>query len=363
MKYIKKFESFRKTDSINEELLDGVLNFFKNMWNKAVEEIKKLGKNPSPEQIEEWIDKNPLNPKDDSYILKAVMDEFNKKPEANEQDCLDLVKNILDPQVGSLGKQGLQTLYDGLTKSFGKDIPTLDIVKFYFETIRNRAIKTYKYAGGPDLKVGIDPKIDPKKIITDVKDTTHLPDFKKLIVSAKEDNKKKKQIAIDWVNKTLVPTLDKYLSEIKDEEVDKYIESLGKDVPGGGDYKVGDTVIYKREKFKQDEWDKLTDVEKSKPNDGKMKELQKEQIGIKKISKIEGDKISFEGADFTKVMVDILMKSEENKSEEQKRAAESLGKIKSDPEKMNKVAKFADFLQDEKNKDKIEEIDKLLGGE
>ena len=99
MKYVKSFESHRKSkvvEPVNEELLGGVINFFKNMWGKAVEEIKKLGKNPSPEQVEEWIDKNPLNPTDDSYLLKGVMDEFAKKPEANEQDCLDLVKSNKD---------------------------------------------------------------------------------------------------------------------------------------------------------------------------------------------------------------------------------------------------------------------------
>lgn len=361
MKHIRNFIEF-KDQSINEELLGNILNFFKNMWNKAIEEIKKLGKNPTPEQLEEWIDKNPLNPSDNNYILKSVMDEFGKKTEANEQDCLDLVKNILDPQVGALGKQGMQALYDNIAKSFGKELPTTDIVRYYFEEIRNKVIKEFKYAGGPDLKVGVDSKIDPKKIVVDMKDTTHLPEFKKIIAGAKEDNKKRKQIAIDWVNKTLLVKLDKYLSEVKDEDVDKYLKTLGKKASEEATYAVGDMVFYKRDKFNQSEWDKLTDDEKKKPNDGKMKDLQKEQIGLKKISKIEGTKVSFEGADFTKEISDLLMKSEDNKSEEQKKAAESLGKIKSDPEKMKKVANFADFLQDEKNKDRIEEIDKILSG-
>ena len=370
MKYVKTFESHRseKLEPVNEELLGGVINFFKNMWNKAVEEIKKLGKNPTPDQLEEWIDKNPLNPTDDSYILKGVMDEFAKKPEANEQDCLDLVKNILDPQLGSLGKQGLQTLYDGLIKAFGKDTPTLDIVKFYIETIRNRAIKDYKYAGGPDLKVvaNQDARVDDKKIIIDMKDTTHLPEFKKVILTAQQDNKKRKQLAIDWVNKTLVPRLDKYLSEMdSNQEVDKYLESIGKKAPEAGPeggYKVGDTVVYKREKFVQEEWDKITDDEKKKPNEGKMKELQAEQIGIKKISKIEGDKISFEGADFTKTMADLIMKSEVE-AEGQEDLVKKLGELKTkSPENIKKVGSYVDFISDEANKDKVAEIDKIIGG-
>ena len=280
-KYVRSFESFRqniKNGAINEELfgIGGALKeLFGKIWAKGVEEIKKIGKNPSPEQLEEWIDKNPLNPQDDTYLLKGVMDAFIKKPEANEQDCLDLIKNILDPQVGSLGKQGMQSLYDGLLKSFGKETPTIDIIKFYMETIRNRAIKDYKYAGGPDLKVGTDAKVDEKKIVIDMKDTTHLPEFKKAILVAQQDNKKRKQIAIDWVNKTLITRLDKYLSEIKDEAVDAYLKSVGKEAPEGGEggYKVGDSVMYKRDNWEknkaQDVWDKLTDDEKKKPEDGK----------------------------------------------------------------------------------------------
>lgn len=370
MKYVKTFESHRnsKLEPINEELLGGVINFFKNMWNKAVEEIKKMGDNPSPEELEEWIDKNPLNPTDDSYLLKGVMDEFAKKPEANEQDCLDLVKNILDPQVGSLGKQGLQTLYDGLIKAFGNETPTLDIIKFLMETIRNRAIKDYKYAGGPDLKVvaNQDASVDDKKVIVDMKDTTHLPEFKKIILTAQQDNKKRKQLAIDWVNKTLVPRLDKYLAEIKDEDIDKYVESVGKKAPEAGPeggYKVGDNVVYKREKFDQAKWDALTDDDKKKPNEGKMKELQAEAIGIKKISKIEGDKVSFEGADFTKTMGDILMKTEEVKAEGQEDLVKKLGDLKTkNPEDIKKVGSYVDFISDEANKDKVAEIEKIIGG-
>jgi len=370
-KYVKNFESFKKSkneEPVNEELLGGIINFFKNLWNKATEELKKLGDNPSINQVEEWIDKNPMNPTDDSYIFKAVMNDFSKKPEANEQDCLDLVKNILDPLTGALGKQGLQPLYDGLLKSLGKEIPTIDIVKYYFERIRNRAIKDYKYAGGPDLKIefGKDAKVDDKKIIVDMKDTTHLPDFKKVIISAGQDGKKRKQVAIDWVNKTLVPRLDKYLSEIKDEEVENYLKSAGKEVPPTGqEFKAGDTVIYKRDKFNEDEWKNVSDDDKKKTGEGKMKELQdKEMIGIKKVKEINGDEVSFEDADFTKKKEDILGKTEGEKAEGQEDLVKTLGDVKSkNPEAIKKISDIANLYKDpEANKDKIGEIEKQLGG-
>jgi hypothetical protein len=368
MKYIRDFNNYKKDQQINEELLGGIINFFKNMWTKAVDEIKKLGKNPSPDQVEQWVDKNPMNPADDGYIFKPQMDEFKKKTEANEQDCLDLIQNLLDPQTGCLGTQGLQSLYDGILKTFGKDTPTLDIVKYYMETIRNRAIKDYKFGGGPDLKIGSNPKIDASKLNKDMKDTTHLPEFKKAILAAGQDAKKRKQICVDWVEKTLLPRLDKYASEVTDAQVDEYIKSIGKTPPPDGkDFKVGDTVIYKRDKFKdgdQAEWDKLKDDDKKKPNEGVVKKLMDDKkIEMKKISKIEGDEISFEGADFTKKMDEILMKVDvTEKAEGQEELTKTLGDVKTkNPEAIAKLTNIANLYKDpDANKDKIAEIEKIL---
>jgi hypothetical protein len=372
MKIIRTYESYKNYKNyqlINEELFGGVINFFKNLWNKATEELKKLGENPSINKVEDWVDKNPMNPTDDTYIFKGLMDEFVKKPEANEQDCLDLIKNILDPETGALGTQGLQPLYDNIIKAFGNDSSTLDIIQYLMQTIRNRAIKDYKYAGGPDLKVGQPAKVDPKKIIVDMKDTTHLPDFKKVILTAGQDNKKRKQLAIDWVNKTLVPRLDKYLSEtsLKDEEIEKYIQSKGKEAPEEGPeggYKPGDTVIYKRDKFNADEWKKVTDEDKKKPEEGPMKDLEdKEIIGIKKVKEIKGEDVSFEDADFTKKTSDLLGKVEGEKAEGQEDLVKKLGDLKTKkPEDIKKVSSFVDFISDEANKDKVAEIDKIIGG-
>jgi hypothetical protein len=168
------------------------------------------------------------------------------------------------------------------------------------------------------------------------------------------------------VEKTLVPQLLTFEKAITMEELDKNLEALKITLGGGsgegGDYKVGDTVVYKREKFVQEEWDKITDDEKKKPNEGKMKELQADQIGIKKISKIEGDKISFEGADFTKEKGDILMKAEEVKAEGQEDLVKKLSDLKTKkPDDIKKVGSYVDFISDEANKDKVAEIDKIMG--
>jgi hypothetical protein len=368
MKYIKNFESHRnskKIEPLNEELLGGVFNFLKNLWNKAIAELDKLGDNPKQEDVTKWISTNTLNPSDDSYLFKQQMEEFKKKPEANDQDCLTLVDGILNPETGALGKQGLQPMLEALNKKYvpkkGEPMHWLPTdTQYIFETIRNKAIAQYKFAGGPT-----DGKVDQKKINVDLKDTVHLPDVKKILTAA-NDGKKKKEAIINWVEKTLVPQLVKFEQAISVEELNKNLEAKKITFGGAsGDYKVGDIVVYKREKFNQEEWDKLTDDDKKKPNEGKMKELQAEQIGIKKISKIEGDKVSFEGADFTKEKGDILMKTEAEKAEGQEDLVKTLGEVKvKNPEAIKKMNDIAKLYQDpEANKDKIAEIEKQLGSE
>jgi hypothetical protein len=367
MKYVKSFESHRnssKLEPVNEELLGGVINFFKGLWTKAMEELKKLGEDPDTIKVKDWIANNPFNPSDNSYLFKNVMDEFKKKPEANDQDALTLVDSILNPETGVLGKQGLAPLYENLKKAF----PPLEgepassqfaTFEYIFNTIRTKAIIQYKFAASTDGKV------DPKKINIDLKDMTHLPDVKKLLTAA-TDGKKKKDAIVNWCEKTLFPQIDKLADAITEDEVNKYLETKKIPVPEAGPeggYKVGDNVVYKREKFDQAKWDALTDDDKKKPNEGKMKELQAEAIGIKKISKIEGDKVSFEGAEFTKTMGDILMKTEEVKAEGQEDLVKKLGDLKTkNPENIKKVGTFVDFISDEANKDKVAEIDKIIGG-
>ena len=190
MKYVKSFESHKnskKQEPVNEELLGGVINFFKNLWNKAVAELEKLGDKPKQEDITNWISKNTLNPADDSYMFKQQMDDFKKKPEANDQDCLTLVDGILNPETGALGKQGLQPMMDTLNKKYPpKQGETMHWIpadtQYVFQVVRNKAIVQYKFAGGP-----ADGKVDPKKINVDLKDVIHLPEFKKLKKLVKGD--------------------------------------------------------------------------------------------------------------------------------------------------------------------------------
>lgn len=389
MKHLRGYEKFRESkktsenlNPVNEEILGGLFGglkeLFGKVWDQAVAGMKKeLGKNPEPEKIKGYLDQNILDPNKPTFIFKAVVGKdspFFKAPTANDQSCLELIGKMLDPVSGGLGsgpEGGLQQLYDDLLKNFGKETPTLDIVKYYLETIRNRAIKDYKYAKGPDLKVGKPAVINPKDINFTLADLTHLPDLKKILTTAK-DEKAKRQVTLDWVNKTFLVRLDKYLSEIKNEDVDKYIQSVGKEVPEAapeGGYKVGDSVMYKRDNWEknkaQDVWDKLTDDEKKKPEGGKLKELiDNESIGIKVIKAVEKDFVRFTDVDWIKDNEEILGKVEA-KAEGQDDLVNTLKDVKTkNPEAIKKLGDIAKMYQEpDKNKDKIVEIEKLIGGE
>lgn len=364
-KYVRTFESFRKSQNepLNEELFGGVLNFFKGLWSKAMEELKKLGEDPDTTKVKDWIANNPFNPSDNSYLFKNIMDEFKKKPEANDQDVLNLIDSILNPETGVLGNQGLQSLYENLKKAYppqnGEAMSSqFATFEYIFNTIRNKAIIQYKFAASTDGKV------DPKKINIDTKDTTHLPDVKKLLIAA-TDGKKKKDVGINWCEKTLFPQLDKLADSITEDEVNKYLASKKIEIPNSAnvDYKVGDTVVYKREKFNQALWDKLTDEEKKNPT-AKAEEI---QIGIKVIKKVDGDNISFEDADgktFVKTKGDILGIAEV-KAEGQEDLVNTLKDIKGkNPDAIKKIDSISKLYADpEANKDKIAEIEKLIGGE
>jgi hypothetical protein len=362
MKYVNTFESFKtkKLQPVNEELLGAVINFFKNMWNKATQELKKLGDNPSLQQLDQWVEKNPFNPTDDTYIFKSVMDEFNKVPSANDQACLTLIDSILDTETGALGKQGMQPFFDQIIKAFGNNAGPLNVIQYYMERTRNRAIKDYKFAGGPDLKVGQPVKLDAAKKTLGLDDATHLPDFKKILKAATDD-KKKKEATVNWVNKTLVPRLEKYVTEVTEDEVNAYLKSKG--IETTGTYKAGDELVYLREGKKRAEWDALTDEQKKSLTEKPTSDI----VNVKKVDKVEGDKFTFTdntGKPFVKTDEDIIMKSEGTKVEGQQDLTNTLKDLKTKNadaiQKIDDIAKL--YMDPVANKAKIEEIEKAIGG-
>jgi hypothetical protein len=400
MKYVKTFESHKnskKQEPVNEELLGGVINFFKNLWNKALGELEKLGDKPKQEDITNWISKNTLNTADDSYMFKQQMDDFKKKPEANDQDCLTLVDGILNPETGALGKQGLQPMMDALNKKYPpKQGETMHWIpadtQYVFQTVRNKAIVQYKFAGGPT-----DGKIDPKKINVDLKDLVHLPDFKKLLTAA-TDNKKKKEVTITWIEKTLVPQLVKFEQSITGDELDKNLVDQkitftgtgeGEDSGEGGgkgtlvlewgDVEIEIKIVEKagdRYEIIKSNSKKLVVTEgKSLYCDitGEVKKGDKIKLEKLTVSGEGGVQFKIDGNDFYETgnieKITLEGKEVENykfgeaKAEGQEDLSKKLSDLKTkNPENIKKVGSYVDFISDEANKDKVAEIDKIIGG-
>lgn len=352
MRYIKGYQSFNK---VNEEFifsaikgaLGKVMQAFSNTFKDFANDFKKEFKPDDPNSIKNIILTN----------FNQAIDGAQKMlggKEVDENGVNSLMNTMID---------SLVALANGLDKdvdtALGKD-----------KSAGAKAIAKAILLGSKEAQwPGIVGLLDPAKGLSGIKTNykyskaayeTALTNAGKAGGDSLKARKDAATKFLDNMQKDIVNQLNKEFSE---EEVKKIYDDIMKKSGQGSEYKEGDTVVYKRDKFDQTKWDALTDDDKKKPNEGKMKDLQVDSIGIKKISKIEGDKVSFEGADFTKTIGDVLMKVEGVEIEDAKKAAESLGKIKNDPEKMKKVATFSDFLQDEKNKDKIAEIEKIMSGE
>ena len=326
------------------------------MWDKAIKELEVMDNDPN--KIKDWVINNALNPKDDTNIFSKVIGEFQKKETASDQDCLDLVDNLLDPETGSLGKQGIGVLLSNKEMLGDKLKVKRSMLDYIITTARNKTISDakVKFAGGPT-----DGKIDPKKKTVDLKDASHLPDLKKILIAQKDDEKKKKDESLKWVTTILIPLIQNYVKTIKEDDIKAYLTKQGIQV--GAEYKEGDTVIYLLQGKKKEEWDKLQDDQKKKPNDAPANQL----VGAHKISKIEGDNITLLDKDgkptITKTKEDIISKFEEEKGPNAQELAAKLGNIKTDEDKMKKVSGFVDFMNDEKNKDKVDQIEKIIKGE
>ena len=404
MKYIKKYESFKNQNSepVNEEFLGKLIGGIKNLFKKGQERANKAKGGKEIEVIYQkyltmitselaktaQIDLNVMaaSKGDLPAAVGATTNDANAKLAV---DTLKKKKAIMDQIVQKIKATALKEMDAILTKFGGAAAnPQLKIIidtkKDQFEMdYLNAQIAYLDKAGDKTMVAQISKDRDAlsKKIEDEFADfdtakavTYAVGDEVIYLLKDKkpeEYDKTKKpedQKAVVGVHK--IAELDGDNFKLEDEKGEPTIKKTGKEIMGkveGGEpaeeYKVGDSVIYKRGKFNEESWKKITDDDKKKPNEGPMKDLQdKEEIGIKKISKIEGDKVSFEDADFTKTMADILGKTEGGVQEEgEEDLQKKLGELKSKPEELKKVSKYVDFMSDEKNKAKVEEIEKIIG--
>ena len=402
MKYIKKYEAFKNENSepVNEEFLGKLIGGIKNLFKKAQERSNKAKGGKEVEVIYQkyltmitselaktaQIDLNvaAASKGDLPAAAGATTNDANAKLAV---DTLKKKKAVMDQIVQKIKAMALKEMDAILTKFGGAAAnPQLKIIidtkKDQFEMdYLNAQIAYLDKAGDKTMVATISKDRDAlsKKIEGEFADfdtakavTYAVGDEVIYLLKDKkpeEYDKTKKpedQKAVVGVHK--IAELDGDNFTLEDEKGEPTIKKTGKEIMGkvegskpAEEYKISDNVIYKRGKFNEESWKKITDDDKKKPNEGPMKDLQdKEEIGIKKISKIEGDKVSFEDADFTKTMADILGKIE-GQVEGEEDLQKKLGELKDKPEELKKVSKYVDFMSDEKNKAKAEEIEKIIG--
>jgi hypothetical protein len=402
MKYIKKYESFKNQNSepVNEEFLGKLIGGIKNLFKKGQERVNKAKGGKEIEVIYQkyltmitselaktaQIDLNVMaaSKGDLPAAVGATTNDANAKLAV---DTLKKKKAVMDQIVQKIKAMALKEMDAVLTKFKGAAAnPQLKIIidtkKDQFEMDYLNAQIAYLDKAGDKTMVATISK-DRDALSKKIEDEFADFDTAKAVTYAvgdeviyllkdkkpEEYDKAKKpedQKAVVGVHK--IAELDGDNFTLEDEKGEPTIKKTGKEIMGkveGGEpaeeYKVGDNVIYKRGKFNEESWKKITDDDKKKPNEGPMKDLiDKEEIGIKKISKIEGDKVSFEEADFTKTMADILGKVE-GQVEGEEDLQKKLGDLKDKPEELKKVSKYVDFMSDEKNKAKAAEIEKIIG--
>jgi predicted XRE-type DNA-binding protein len=403
MKYIKKYESFKKQNSepVNEEFLGKLIGGIKNLFKKGQERLNKTKGGKEIEVIYQKylklihdqlsktadVDLNiaaaakgdlpgapgtppapgapgtapgatasaPGAPTKESirYEKSGKIFEADANAAANAKlavDTLKKKKSIMDQIVQKLKAQALKEM-DAVLAKFGgaSGNPQLSIIvktkQDQFEMDYLNSQIAYLDAAGDKTMVGeISKRRDmiSKKIEASMKefDTAKVIEYKvgdEVIYLLKgkrpeEYNKTKKpedQKAIVGVNKIAEINGDNFTLE--DEKGEPTIKKIGKEIMGKVEgvesdkveYKAGDNVIYKREKFSEESWKKITDEDKKKPNEGPMKDLQdKEEIGIKDLksdvkepNNPEGV-VEFEG--FNKKVSDLLGKIEGEVTEEYK---------------------------------------------
>lgn len=345
-----RVEKFSDYNRINEEFIGGLIK-------GALGKLFSMFAAPFKDMANDF--KNAFKEEDPNSIKSIIMTNFNQAVDSAQKEMPNIkdesaVGDIMNKMVDSLVSLGNNVDKD-VDTALGKDKSSGP------KAVAKAIILGNKQAGWAGL-VGL---LDPSKGLSGIKTTYKYSkaEYDKALAAAGAKGgadvlKAKKDAAskfFDNLQKDIQSQLDKDFTE---EEVKKiYDEAV---IKGGGapalDLKVGDSVIYLLKDKKKEDYD---------PN--KKPEEQVEVVGVKKIEKIEGDNITFLDKDgkptITKTMADIMGKTVVVAGENAKKVSDSLGKIKADDEKMGKVAKFADFIQDDANKDKVVEIEKILGGE
>lgn len=322
MKYIKKFE-----DHINEEFVGNLLaaakGVFKNFLNALAAPFKEL-----KDEFKKGLKREELKKKIGDMldsVLKSSIDNINK---AEDETAIIQIKDAFQKEL------------DEKIIELDKEVTTIK------ESLIVEGVVKDSIIGGRVLLNVVKSKIDEIKNEYDKK------------FSAAKDLSEKKKSAIEWIKKVVEDSKKKMLD---DNYINGLIEKYKTEKNIKGDtFKVGDTVIYLRQGKSKQDWENLSEESKRDPD-------KTDVASVKKITKIEGDKYFFTGRDGKEIIKkssEIIGKAGRDVDTPlNNELKDKLGKIKGDNDKMTKIDKFVDFISNDANKDKLDEIDRLIGND
>lgn len=330
MKYLETFNSFKP---VNEEFIGKLLS-------GALGKVFQMFSAPFKNMIADF--KSQFKEDDPNSIKKIIMDSLNK--------AIDGVK-------GGISKINDEKLLSDIMNQFSNKITEL----------ANGLDKDIDTAIGKDKSSA--PKMIAKSILLGNKDANWLGIvglingdnykyskivFEKLLSEDKKDINSKKNIATKFLEdfkRDITIQLDKNFNE---DEIKKLYDESKKNPTSGMNYqKLKElfdskiSVLYKMDGY----------------DDNKPMDEQKSKIGTKKIESLDEAKqeVKFktdDGKFFVKSFSDIIGTTEGG--DNAKKAAEVLGKIKTDEKKMKQVVNFANFLLNNKDQKKSSQIYNII---
>lgn len=337
---IRKFNEFKINEEFTSPSVKGELGNLIDSFNKPFKELSKDFRSMFKEDTLRSI-------KD---IIRGVVDQSFKNAENEVENISD---NIFINDIMNKIADSLVSLSSGIEKDIDSVIDKSKISGV--KAVSKDILLGNKEFGWPGI-IGL---IDPNKGQTGININYKYSKFQFDKEMSEIDKKKSTDIT-----KLKQQAAKKFLNEFRsnlDSQIDKsmndnnikkiYDKSFRKTTDS--EYKSGDEVIYLLKGKNRDEYDPSKEVE-----------TQLNVVGKGTIKKIEDDKITIvygtEGDVTIKTMSEIIGKS---KGTNAKKAAEVLGSIKDNDDKMAQVAKFAQFLKDDGSKSKIDDIEKIIGGQ
>ena len=305
MKYVRTFESFRnnknsKVEPVNEEIFGAIGRFFSNMFKKAKEMINKTKGGAEIEQIY-------------YNYLKLIDEQFAKQA--------NVKLNLLSIAKGA-SKKNESMIFEAE-----------EAVESETETAEDGT----EEAGGADAKMTPDTLKQKNDLLVQIINkmkTTALSEMdgvlKKYGGAAKNPQlaviiqTRKDQFDLDFMN-AKISFLEKAGDKTMVSEITKQRDAVAKKIENSlkkvenvkpVEYKEGDQAYFLKKDKTKEEWDKLTDDEKKKPEEGKAAEL----VELLTISKVDGDKFSVkdsEGKEVEKTSDSLIKKKENTESDKE----------------------------------------------